>query len=418
MGLAHSEHKTCIVIGASHAGVNFAFALRGKGWLGRIILFDGDPHLPYHRPPLSKDFLTGEKEMEKISLKPAQSYEHKDITLELGVWVKAIRPQEKNILLEDGSKRPYDTLVLATGARPFIPPIRGIDSAKHVFPLRNVGDAQEIRACFSSLDKKEIVIIGGGFIGLEVAASLRKLGAKVTVLEREDRLLSRVTNEAISTYFADLHTQKGVQICTSKSITHIEPHQEGNNIHCADGTVYYAEMVVVGTSIRVRSELAEEAGLEVKNGICVDATAQSSDASIYAIGDCSNHYNPRYDQFHRLESVQNASEQAVVAAAVICGQAATYDSIPWFWSHQYEAKLQMVGLIEGADEVVVRPETSAKGQLSAWYFKGDTLLAVHAVNHPKAFAMGRKFIHQGKKLDRTRLAEPTTELQPTLLLTE
>ena len=418
MGVEQTVDKTCVIVGASHAGVNFAFALRGKGWEGRIILFDGDPLLPYHRPPLSKDFLTREKEMDRILLKPAQSYESKDISLQLGVWVKAIKPQEKYILLADNSQQAYDTLVLATGARPFIPPIPGIDSAKQVFPLRNAEDAQEIRACFSSLDKKEIVIIGGGFIGLEVAASLRKLGAEVTVLEREDRILSRVTNETISTYFTDLHTQQGVRICVGKDITHIKVSLGGNRIFCADGTDYYAEMVVVGTSIRVRSELAEEAGLEVKNGICVDETAQTRDTSIYAIGDCSYHYNPYYDRSHRLESVQNASEQAVVAAAVICGQEAIYDSIPWFWSHQYTAKLQMVGLMEGADEVVVRHESSTEGQLSTWYFKDDRLLAVHAVNHPKAFALGRKFISQGKKIDRNMLAEPTTELQPSLLLTE
>lgn len=418
MGLDRTDHKTCVIIGASHAGVNFAFALRSGGWEGRIILFDGNTQLPYHRPPLSKDFLTQENEIEKFLLKPVQSYESKNITLSLGVWVKAIDPQNKYILLGDDSQQAYDTLVLATGARAFIPPISGIDSAKQVFPLRNAADAQQIRANFSHLDTKQIVIIGGGFIGLEVASSLNKLGAEVTLLEREDRILSRVSSEAIATYFTELHRKKGVKVCTNKRISQIEPHLRGNRVLCEDGTSYYAEIIVVGAGIRVNSELAEVAGLEVKNGICVDATTQTSEKDIYAIGDCSYHYNPHYDRFNRLESVQNAADQARVAAAVICGKEAVYDSIPWFWSHQYEAKLQMVGLSEGTDEIVVRKEVGNEGQLSVWYFKEKRLLAVHAINNPKAFALGRKFIQTGKQIDQTILAEPSTELKPSLIVTE
>ncbi len=410
------NNQVCVIVGASHAGVNCAFALRKEGWQGNIILFDTDSNLPYHRPPLSKTYLTNEDSAAGTKLKSAESYAKEAITLRLGTSIKAINRKEKNILLDDQTIQTYDHLVLATGARPLIPPIDGIDTAVNLFPMRTLEDAIHIRQAIMNSQKKRVVVIGGGYIGLETAASLRKLKANVTVLEREDRLLARVTSTEMSSFFKDLHEANEVNIETTKNVVSIENKEDHNLVSCTDGSQYIADIIVLGVGIRVNTALAEKAGLEIENGIKVDASTRTNDENIYAIGDCSFHHNPHYDCYLRLESVQNAVDQAKVTAATICGKEKIYNSIPWFWSDQYDIKLQMVGLSEGYTEALIRKEAAKENQFSVWYFKEETLLAIDAVNNAKAYILGTKFIKNGQKIDKTKLMDLSLPLKPNNLI--
>jgi len=414
--MSNFSDKTCIVIGASHAGVNFVFSLRKQGWEGRIILIDKDPTLPYHRPPLSKGYLMNDDAIDENLLKSEQSYDTNDITLKLGVSVGAIDRIGKKVTLDNGQELKYDTLVLATGARPIIPRIKGIESAKRVFPLRTAQDVSNIREVFKSSAQKRVVVIGGGYIGLETAASLKKLGASsVTILEREQRVLARVTAPEMSHFFKELHASNNVNVVTNKNVAAIEEHENTSVIICEDSSKYEADIVVVGVGIYVNKELAENAGLTIENGIKVDQTTKTNDPNIYAIGDCTYHHNLHYDCFVRLESVQNAVDQAKVAASTICGAVKIYDTIPWFWSDQYDVKLQMVGLSKGYTHTVLRKEEE-DNKFSLWYFKNQELLAVDAVNNPKAYVLGIKFIKGRKKIDTLKLQDTAVPLKPATLL--
>ena len=399
-----TQNKVCLVIGASHAGVNFAFALRREGWEGEITLYDSDLEFPYHRPPLSKAYLTSEEGTEQSLLFPKENYKTDNIILKLGIAVKTINREEKTIILNNGSLQHYDKLVIATGARPFIPPIQGIHLASNVFPMRTSADALNIRKTINNSIKKRAVIIGGGYIGLETAASLKKLGAHVTILEREEGVLARVTAPVMSDFFTKLHQNNSVEILTNKNVVSIENKENYSVVICDDGTKLDADLIVVGVGIKVNTELAQNSGIIIENGIKVDETARTNDANIYAIGDCTYHFNPHYKCYLRLESVQNAVDQAKTAAKAICGEDVIYDTIPWFWSDQFDVKLQMVGLSKGYNNIIIRNE-NAENSFSAWYFKDDELLAVDAVNYAKAFVLGTKFIKSKQKLDQTKLAD-------------
>lgn len=404
------------MIGASHAGVNFAFGLRNEGWEGQIILYDTDPELPYHRPPLSKTYLTNEEGMSATPLKSAESYARDAIQLNLGIKIGSIDSKDKKVFLEDGSVQEYDKLVLATGARPIIPPIPGLATANNVFPLRTIADVEGIRKVLRGNPKKNIVVIGGGYIGLEIAASLKKLGSEVTVLEREERILARVTAPEMSDFFHELHTENGVEVLTGKNVTYVKTDNARNEVVCSDGSTYPAEILIIGVGIKVNIELAEQAGLTIENGIKVDAFAKTSDAHIYAIGDCTFHYNPIYDRYVRLESVQNAVDQAKVAAVAICGKEVAYNAVPWFWSDQYDVKLQIVGLSTGYDSIIIRKEEKDQPCFSIWYFSGDKLISVDAINNAKAYVVGTKFIKLNLAVDKVKLADNTVEFKPDNLI--
>ncbi|RPD99103.1 pyridine nucleotide-disulfide oxidoreductase [Aureibaculum marinum] len=408
--------KTCLIIGASHAGTNFAFALRREGWQGTIKIFDADSVFPYHKPPLSKAYFSNEDSSQVDLLFPKENYITDHIQLHLGKAVTLIDKEKKTIALEDGSIEEYDKLVIATGARPFIPKIKGINKAQNLYPLRTASHAIQIGEFIKTSKNKRVVIIGGGYIGLETAASLKKLGAKVVVLERENRVLARVTAPEMSNYFHTLHHQNGVELLTNKNVVSIENNDNGNTVFCDDYTNYRADLIVVGVGIKVNTELAEKAGLAIENGIKVDATAKTNNDHIYAIGDCTFHYNKHYNRFVRLESVQNAVDQAKVAAAAICGNRIEYDSIPWFWSDQYDVKLQMVGLSTGYKEVIERVELDNDKSRSVWYFKNDELLAVDAVNNPKAYVLGRRFIKSRQKINKTKLKDTAIPIKPNSFL--
>lgn len=406
---------SCIVIGASHAGVNFAFNLRKEGWEGEILLIDADSSIPYHRPPLSKAFLV-DGELDNYFLRPLETYKNSEITLILGERVESISRDSKTISLSSGREISYDKLVIATGARPFIPPIRGIEKAPNLYALRTASDALQIKDAVARSVNKRVVLIGGGYIGLETAASLKKLGAEVVVIEKEERVLARVTAPIMSQFFSDLHKTKEVDIHTGKTVSAIEKAEDGYHVVCLDGSVFDADVIVIGVGISVNSELAEAVGLTIENGIKVNSFAQTSDPAIYAIGDCTYHYNPHYKKFVRLESVQNAIDQGKVAAANICGREIAYNSIPWFWSDQFDIKLQMVGLQEGYNEVLVRKEATETTCFSVWYFKDDELLAVDAVNHPKAYVLGTRLISAKQKINKTKLVDSSIPMKPTSFL--
>lgn len=410
MSVNPTPNAICVIIGASHAGVNCATALRREGWPGAIILIDADPVLPYHKPPLSKAYLTSDDAIDKNLLKSAESYQKDAISLQLGIRVLAINPDQKTIELSDGSTQTYDQLVLATGARPIIPPIPGLDLAKNVFPLRTAQNVSDIRNFMQTSVQKRVVVIGGGYIGLETAASLKKLGASVVVLERENRILARVTAPEMSDFFEDLHAKQGVSILTNKNVSAIETKDGFNEVFCADGTSYIADMIIVGVGIIVNKELAEKANITIENGILVNEKAQTSNPNIYAIGDCTYHYNPHYQRYLRLESVQNAVDQSKVAAAAICGQEPVYNSLPWFWSDQYDVKLQMVGLSQGYNQIIIRKEENP-ASFSVWYFKDETLLSVDAINNAKAYVIGTKLIKEAKLIDKQKLSDTNLVLK-------
>ncbi|WP_298531578.1 FAD/NAD(P)-binding oxidoreductase [uncultured Algibacter sp.] len=413
--MADTKNKTCVVIGASHGGVNFASYLRREGWEGQIILFDKDPMIPYHRPPLSKAYLT-EGDLEGNLLKPKESYEHDNITLKLGQTVTSINRADKTISLQDGSAQAFDKLVISTGARPFIPPIKGIEDPKGIFAMRTGEDAINIKNAVDASKTKRVVIIGGGYIGLETAASLNKLGAKVVVLEREEHVLARVTAPVMSDFFTDLHQEKGVKVLTNKNVVSISKKNGYNQVVCDDGMCYDADLIVIGVGIRVNTELAKNAGLDIENGIKVNLFTQTNDENIYAIGDCTYHYNSHYQRYVRLESVQNAVDQGKIAAASICGKEQEYNAIPWFWSDQYDIKLQMVGLSWGYNEVLVRKEEVEQTSFSVWYFKDEELLAVDAVNNAKAYVLGARFIKGKQKINKTKLVDSSIPMKPTSFL--
>ncbi|MEO1010085.1 MAG: FAD/NAD(P)-binding oxidoreductase [Bacteroidota bacterium] len=411
-----SKSGICVIIGASHAGVNCAFALRREGWAGPILIFDRDPEMPYHRPPLSKTYLTDANGQGQNLLKPLESYTHENIDLKLGIWVNEIDPEGKSIVLEDGQVQPYTKLVLATGARPLIPPIPGIDMAKNLFLLRTAKDVAAIKKAIKENGNGEVLVIGGGYIGLEIAASLKKMNLKVTLLEREERVLARVTAPEMSTFFEELHEKNGVSLFTGKDVVEIKTDETRNQVLCADGSSFNADIIIVGVGIRVNTELAEKIGLDIQNGIQVNETARTSNADIYAIGDCTLHHNPHYNRYVRLESVQNAVDQAKIAAASICGKEVVYNAIPWFWSDQYQIKLQMTGLSQGYDEAIQRIEKDKENCFSVWYFKGDELLAVDAINNAKAYVLGMRFIQARQKLDKSKVGDSSIPIKPTSFL--
>ncbi len=403
-----SENKACIIIGASHGGGQAAVSLRQSGWNGDIILVGEENYAPYHRPPLSKEFLSGGKDIDDILIRPDATYETANILCVRGKRVDTIHPKDRLVFLDGGDTLQYDKLILATGARPRELPIPGAD-LPNVFYLRSADDILKIKAKIDA--GKKAVIIGGGYIGLETAASLRKQGMVVTVLEMEDRILQRVTAPIMSEFYQRIHTEEGVKIIRNCAATEI---QDGLKIITTNGD-FNADMVIVGIGVIPNIELAQDCGLVVGNGIVVDEHCRTSDPHIYAIGDVTWHHNPIYDTHLRLESVPNATDQAKTAALAICGKPKPYNALPWFWSDQFDLKLQIAGLSAGYDDIVLRGNPDIGRSFAAFYFKGDKLLAVDAVNRPGEYMVGKRLIPQtmgaGKIIDKKALADETIPLK-------
>lgn len=393
-----------LIIGASHAGAQAAVSLRQAGYEGSITLLGEECVAPYHRPPLSKDFLSGTRGEEDILLRPVESYAASEITLKLGVRAGAIDRDRKIVTTEDGETLTYNHLILATGARTRRLPIPGADLPQ-VFYLRDTQDVDGIRAQVSP--GKRAVIIGGGYIGLETAASLRKRGMEVTLLEAQPRILQRVTSDVMSDFYRRVHTEEGVEIvesCIASSIKQAGD-RDALTVETSCGQSWDAHLVVIGIGVIPNSELAEFAGLDIADGISVNEFCQTSDPDIYAIGDVAWHENPLYGRAMRVESVPNATEQAKTVAAHLTGKPKPFSALPWFWSDQFDLKLQIAGLSDGYDEVVLRGDPKEGRSFAAYYFKGETLLAVDAVNAPRDFMMARMALSKGQTLDKTGLPE-------------
>ncbi|MEM0993588.1 MAG: FAD/NAD(P)-binding oxidoreductase [Bacteroidota bacterium] len=413
--LYESVAARCAIIGASHGGASVAFAVRQFGWKGQIDLYDALPHFPHQKPPLSKQYLLGTFPESMLRLRAEKAFEKAEINLCLGQRIEEIDRTKKSLLMGENSVS-YDKLIIATGASAFVPAFRGIDQAKNVFTIRHLPDAQALKTCVDTFLEKgqtpKVVIIGAGYIGLEAAASLVKLEAAVTVLEREERVLQRVTAPVMSDFFTTLHEENGVQIVTSTSVSAVEQMDSKQYVVCENATRYEADIILVGVGVKVNQALAEAAGLDTENGICVNAYCQTSDPAIYAIGDCTQHYNPIYDRELRLESVQNAMDQANIAAMHICGNEMKYNKVPWFWSDQYGLKLQIVGLLDGYTDVVVRRDENVAKSISVWYFDQDRLIAVDAVNQPKSYMLGMRLIPKRAKIDKLALAKAENPIKP------
>ncbi len=407
-----SKKENVVVVGASHCAAQLVVSLRQGGWDGNIIVIGDEPCLPYHRPPLSKDYLAGSKALNDILLRPPSVYENANIEMRLGQRVTEINRDAHTVTTQDGEVIPYTKLVLATGARVRPLPIEGAD-LDHVYYLRSREDVQAIKA--EVAPGKTAVIIGGGYIGLETAASLRKQGLEVTLLEAMPRILQRVTAPELSKFYKRVHEEEGVKIYEGVSASAIEKSETGLAVKTRDGQTFTADFVIIGIGVIPNSELAAQAGLEVGNGIIVNEFAQTNDPDIYAGGDVSWHYNPKYDRHIRLESVPNATEQAKTIASHINGTPKIYDSLPWFWSDQYDLKLQIAGLSEDFDDLVIRGDIDGSRSFAAFYFKGDQFLAVDAVNAPRDFMMAKMALNKGMTLDKSVLADPDAELKAAMI---
>jgi 3-phenylpropionate/trans-cinnamate dioxygenase ferredoxin reductase subunit len=401
------ESKHCIVVGASHAGTSLALQVRKEGWEGRITLVSDEAELPYHRPPLSKEFLAGAKELNDIRLRPEKVFKANAIELLLGNKIVDLNCGTNKVLLADGTELHYDKLALCTGASPIA--LAAAVAMHGVHTIRSVADILLIKQGLQTA--KTAVIIGAGYIGLEAAAVLAKQGLDVTVLEMQSRVLARVTSTTMSDYMESLHREHGVKILTSTKVLSLEGEGSVEAVMCEDGRRLPADLVIVGIGVRPNIDLAVKANLAIDNGIVVDNHGQTSNADIYAAGDCASHPSSLYDRNLRLESVQNANDQSRVAASNICGIDKVYDAVPWFWSDQYDVKLQMVGLSEGFDRVVIRGDAinKAKTGFALFYFKDNRLIAADCIARPKEFMAAKQLVMRKSEIAPELLMDESVE---------
>jgi len=399
--------NTVVIAGAGHGAGQVVATLKQKRFAGKIILIGDEAQLPYQRPPLSKKFLSGDLDAERLHFKPPSFYDDPQIDVHLNTRIERIDRAGKEVIASDGVEFTYDKLVLALGSR-----VRKIEVPGHDLPgihyLRSIADAEAIRSKLSG--NKNVVIVGAGYIGLEVAAVCRQRGLDVTVVEIADRVLSRVVSPNVSDYYQLEHTKHGVKLLLSTGLAAFEGKRHVKRVITDDGQEIPADFAVVGVGILPNSEIAEAAGLDVINGIIVDDTCRTADPDVYAIGDCTSHPNTIYGRLLRLESVHNALEQAKTAASNICGVESHYSQVPWFWSDQYELKLQIAGLSEGYDDVVLRGDPS-NGSFACCYLKDGVLIAVDAINSPREFMQSKALIAKRAKIDRDKLANAEMALK-------
>lgn len=404
---AASENETWVIAGAGHAAGQLAASLRQSGFEGRIVMIGEEKQLPYQRPPLSKKYLSGEFGLDRVTFKPPNFYEEAKVETRLGTRITNIDRAAKTLTLEGGETLSWDKLALTTGSRVRRLPIPGAD-LPGIHYLRTVDDVDAMRDQVEA--GKNLVIIGGGYIGLEVAAVATGLGLKVTVLEMEARVLQRVTSPELSTFFEAFHRTRGVDIRCETAIASFEGSGKLEYAVTADGEKIAADIALLGVGILPNTELAEAAGLEAANGIRVDEFCRTEDPDIFAAGDCTDHPSALYDRRIRLESVHNALEQAKTAAAAMCGTLKAYDQVPWFWSDQYDLKLQIAGLSTGYDEVVTRGDPAAN-KFALFYLKDGILIAVDAVNAAPEYMMGRRLIAERAKIPPERLRDTSISMK-------
>ena len=404
-----SADQHVVIIGAGHAGGSAAAALRQGGWEGRITIVGDEPELPYQRPPLSKGWLKGEETAESLALRSAKFYGENEIEVRVSARAETIDRDGRRVSLSDGAALAYDYLILATGSRNRPLPVAGADLGG-VLELRSAAHADALQAALQP--GKRLAVVGGGFIGLEVAASARKLGVDVTVIEREPRLLSRVVCPEVSAFFTKRHEEEGVELLLDVSVSGFTG-SEGNitAVALADGREIACDMALVGIGAIPNQELAAEAGLECTNGITVDDEARTSDPHIFAIGDCANRPMPFYDERMRLESVPNALEQAKQAAWAICGKPKPAPEVPWFWSDQFDMRLQIAGLPFGSAQRVLRG-SQEDGKFAVYHLAADDrVLCVEAVTFPQAMAIGKILVGKRAIVPAERLGDESVPLK-------
>ena len=390
-----------LIVGGGHAGANTAFALRKDGFDGEIIIISDEGYLPYHRPPLSKDFLKQNLAIEKLSFKSADFYEEQKISINLDTQINSIDLTSNHAITEDASFN-YDYLVFATGASPRLLPMENADS-KNLFYLRQITDVLSMHKQITP--HKEIVLIGGGYIGLEVASAMIELGLKVTILEAEERILQRVTSPEVSQFYNDYHSKKGVRIICNAKVTNLNAeNQMIHSVSLESGESLAADIVLVGIGAIPNTQLAVSIGLECENGIKTDQYCRTSIPNILAVGDCTSSFNSLYNKEFRLESVPNALAQSKVASSSILGNELFNNEMPWFWSDQYDLKLQMAGLSSGYDECHIIGDTDS-AEFIACYGKEGYLIAVDSVNQSRQFMLFKKALGNGFKLEMSLIKD-------------
>ncbi|MDP3406391.1 MAG: FAD-dependent oxidoreductase [Brevundimonas sp.] len=402
-----SSPDRVLIVGAGHAGGSVAAQLRTNGFEGRIVLVGDEPVAPYQRPPLSKAWLKGEADLDALLLRPDSFYAEQAITLRTGVHVASISPADRTATLADGTVEGWDALILATGSVSRHLALPGADRPD-LIELRTLADAERLKSVLGP--GRRLVIVGGGYVGLEAAASARALGTDVVVLERADRVLARVASPPLSAFFTARHTAEGVIIRTGVEVTGFE----AAGVRLADGELVAADAVLVGVGAVANDALARAAGLVCDpgpgGGIVVDEAARTSDPAIFAIGDVTVRPVPVHGLTLRLESVPNALEQARQAACALTGKPAPVPEVPWFWSDQYDIKLQIAGLPQAADRNVVRDDP-AGGRFAVFHLCGDRLVCVEAANAPQEFMAGRQLIARATPVDAAALADPTVSMK-------
>jgi 3-phenylpropionate/trans-cinnamate dioxygenase ferredoxin reductase subunit len=387
---------------------DLAALLRQYGHEGPITLIGEEPIPPYQRPPLSKAWLKGEADADSLALKPLEFYAEHNIDFRPNVRAASLNRGAKTVALSDGSSIGYDILIIATGARAIALPIPGAN-LKGVMFLRTAADAETLKATVGP--GKRLAVVGGGDIGLEVAASGRALGAEVVVLERESRLLARVACETLSTFFKDQHEQHGVSFELSATAVEFEG-EDGHvtGVKLDDGRMIACDAVVVGVGAAPNDEIARDSGLDVARGVVVDLDARTSDHAIFAIGDVAHRPMPIYGRMFRMESVPNALEQAKQAASAITGRPQPAGEVPWQWSDQYDLKLQIAGYAFDVDEILVRGDP-ASAKFAVFHLKGDLVQSVEAINSPPEFMMGKQLILGRRPVSKARLADPSISMK-------
>ncbi|MBJ7320622.1 MAG: FAD-dependent oxidoreductase [Brevundimonas sp.] len=393
-----------LIIGAGHAGGSVAAFLRQYGHEGPIVLVGEEDAPPYQRPPLSKAWLKGEADLGALLLRPLSFYAEQGIEFRPSTVAVSVDPEAKTVAFHDGSSEPYDVLVLATGSTARKLPVPGGDHPD-LLELRTLKDAERLKAALGP--GKRLAVVGGGYVGLEAAASARALGAEAVVIERAPRVLARVASETLSAFFTAQHRAHGVEILTGAEVVAVAH----DGVTLADGSVVQADAVLVGVGALACESLARSAGLRCDDGVVVDEQARTSDPAIFAVGDMTRRPIPVHGGVsHRLESVPNALEQAKQAAAAIVGRPGPAPEVPWFWSDQYDFKLQIAGLPFDADRQVVRGDPSAGG-FAVFHLNGDRVVCVEAVNAPPEFMAGKQLIGKGTPVDVAKLADQAVSMK-------
>jgi 3-phenylpropionate/trans-cinnamate dioxygenase ferredoxin reductase subunit len=400
-----------VIVGAGQAGCTIALELRKLGYSGGICLIGMETHLPYQRPPLSKAYLSGEADIQKLLLITERRMQDANIDFIRETQVLKIHRDKKTLTIADGRSLAYDRLALTTGGICRTLPLHGSDG-ENVFSLRNLNDADQIRNHWEPGAK--LVIIGGGFIGLEVAAKAVSAGLRVTVIEGLPQILSRVTIPKVSKFFESIHRAAGVNLITSGKIEKLVGAPRVTHVRLEDGTMIESDFILVGIGLLPNIDLAKSAGIECQDGILVDQFTRTSDPAIVAAGDCTNHPSAYAKRRLRLESVQNAVDQARIAAATLCGQAKPYNTVPWFWSDQYDIKLQVAGLSTGHDEWVLRGNPEGRS-FSVFYLQSGRLIAADSINRMQDHMLARRLIADGAKLDSQILADESVSIKDALV---